>query len=186
MSALLHVAAFLSGRIAGIGRRLLGRPQRHDSGTSEPGPPEDLIRPTGPPRFRQRDLVSDAERRFHARLVKALPEYTVFTQVAMSALVEPVDQPGSPGHAFARARFARKYVDYVLCVPASLDVVAVIELDDPSHDGRAIEDADREAILASAGYRVLRWDVRDLPSDQEIAAALSIALTAGSLATGRK
>ncbi len=39
----------------------------------------------------------------------------------------------------------------------AFQVLAVVELDDSSHKGRADRDAKRDAMLTEAGYRVLRY-----------------------------
>jgi very-short-patch-repair endonuclease len=44
----------------------------------------------------------------------------------------------------------------VVCDKA-FQVLAVIELDDASHKGKTDKDAARDAMLVSAGYRVLRY-----------------------------
>ena len=50
-----------------------------------------------------------------------------------------------------------------------LDVVCIIELDDPTHVGKEKEDAKRDAMLEEAGYTVLRYtkipSVRQLQKD---------------------
>ena len=55
-----------------------------------------------------------------------------------------------------RNTFDRKVADFVVC-DKSFQVLAVIELDDASHKGKADKDAARDAMLANAGYRVLRY-----------------------------
>lgn len=44
----------------------------------------------------------------------------------------------------------------------SFKVVAIVELDDSSHDGNEARDAKRDALLKAAGYRVLRY--RGIPN----------------------
>lgn len=94
------------------------------------------------------------------RLQEALPNLVVLSQVSFGALLK------------ARARatrntFDRKRADFVIC-DRSLKVVAVIELDDSSHEGREKEDADRDALLTQAGYRVLRY--KGVPSAERLQA----------------
>jgi len=45
-------------------------------------------------------------------------------------------------------------------------VVAIIELDDPSHIGKEQEDAERDAMLNEAGYQVYRYT--DIPSSNHL------------------
>ena len=48
-------------------------------------------------------------------------------------------------------------------------MIAVVELDDSSHKGRAKEDGARDALLTDAGYRVVRYprvpDIEQVKAD---------------------
>ena len=68
--------------------------------------------------------------------------------------------------------------DFVVCSKDST-VLAVIELDDASHetDRQKARDAKKDRALNSAGIRLLRWSVRDIPNDEAIKAALQPAPT---------
>ena len=117
-----------------------------------------------PFRVRPRPLLTENEAEFHLRIEAAVPEWRVLAQVSMGALIEP-DVKGGSGHYLSiRARYAQKVVDWVV-VDESLEVVALIELDDRTHI--AARDAERDAITAAAGYRTLRYQSRAKP---EIAA----------------
>ena len=52
--------------------------------------------------------------------------------------------------------------------------MAVIELDDRTHD--ADKDSKRDSMLATAGYRVVRWNSNAKPDMAAIRAALAPAL----------
>ena len=98
---------------------------------------------------RRRQLLSQREQAMHHRLLQALPERVVLAQVSFGALLT------------ARARavrntFDRKIVDFVVCDKA-FQVLAVIELDDASHRGKAAKDSARDRLLVQAGYRVVRY-----------------------------
>jgi very-short-patch-repair endonuclease len=67
-----------------------------------------------------------------------------------------------------RARFDRKIADFVVCERLSLKVIAIIELDDRTHDAKA--DRDRDAITNAAGYQTFRFQSKKKPSEAEIAA----------------
>lgn len=98
---------------------------------------------------RRRQLLSEREQAMHNRLSHALPDFVVLAQVSFSALLT--------ARAYAaRNTFDRKIADFVVCDKA-FQVLAVIELDDASHKGKAEKDAARDAMLVSAGYRVLRY-----------------------------
>lgn len=89
------------------------------------------------------------EQPMYFRLIESFPELIVLAQVSFSALM-------SSTATASRNKYDRKTADFVLCTK-SFDVVAVIELDDASHNGRAKEDNDRDALLTGVGYRVLRF-----------------------------
>jgi very-short-patch-repair endonuclease len=54
-----------------------------------------------------------------------------------------------------RNRFGRKIIDFVLEDRASGDVLALIELDDRTHN--AAKDRSRDEITKAAGYRTVRF-----------------------------
>lgn len=113
-----------------------------------------------PFRVRARPLLTDNEIEFHERLCAAVPEFQVLAQVSMGALIEP-DVAGGDGNWLSiRARFAQKVVDYVV-IDDDRQVLALVELDDSTHDRR--RDAERDAITALAGYTTLRYESRDKP-----------------------
>lgn len=89
------------------------------------------------------------EQSMYFRLIESFPDLIVLAQVSFSALM-------SSTSTASRNKFDRKTADFVLCTK-SFSVVAVIELDDASHSGRAKEDSDRDALLTGVGYRVLRF-----------------------------
>lgn len=94
------------------------------------------------------------------RLQEALPNLIVLSQVSFSALLKAKSRA-------TRNTFDRKRADFVIC-DKSFRVVAVIELDDSSHEGREKEDADRDVLLTQAGYRVLRY--RGIPATERLQA----------------
>lgn len=93
--------------------------------------------------------VTENEQAMYFRLVQAFPSGVVLAQVAFSALIQSKDRA-------TRSTFDRKRADFVICTKA-FQVAAVIELDDSSHKGREAQDAKRDSLLQSAGYRVLRY-----------------------------
>lgn len=85
------------------------------------------------------------------RLIEAFPapEYVVLTQVSFGAMLTTKDRA-------TRNSFDRKIADFVV-TNKGFKVLAIIELDDKSHNGREQQDASRDAILREAGYNVLRY-----------------------------
>lgn len=106
---------------------------------------------------------------FH-RLVAALPQHLVLAQVQVSRVLGV--NKGANFQAWQN-RINRLSFDFVICRPDA-SVLAAIELDDASHQAPARVEADRRKsrAAASAGLRLIRWTVGDLPSEDEIRAAL--------------
>lgn len=103
-------------------------------------------------------VITQFESKMFNRLKQSFPEYHILAQVAFSALIAH--------HNFKiRSKFNRKVTDFVI-LDKKLNVVAIIELDDPSHIGKELEDAERDAMLLQAGYQVYRYT--DIPSPQSL------------------
>ena len=122
-------------------------------------------------RFRAKALLTANELEFLSRLERAVPELRFHAQVAMGALLEPVAK-GNDRSAYmsARGSFSQKIVDYVAQNRESGDVVAIIELDDRTHD--SAKDAKRDAMLLEAGYSVVRWHSKTKPDTEAIRSRL--------------
>ncbi|RYG09360.1 MAG: DUF2726 domain-containing protein, partial [Burkholderiales bacterium] len=100
------------------------------------------------------------EQAMYFRLQGALPDLIVLSQVSFGALLT--------AKAMAvRNTFDRKRADFVIC-EKSFKVVALVELDDSSHDGKRARDEKRDAQLSAAGYRVLRY--RGVPNIDRVQA----------------
>lgn len=94
-------------------------------------------------------IITMNEQPTFLRLREALPEHIVLAQVAFSAFMT------AKGYA-TRNLFNRKVADFVV-LDKQFNVVAIVELDDASHKGKEEKDADRDALIAEAGYRVIRY-----------------------------
>jgi hypothetical protein len=114
-----------------------------------------------------RNLLSPREQSLYQRLLSLYPKHQVFVQVALSQLID-VDR-NYPESESIRARYKQLVADFVLC-RADLSVVAVIELDDRSHERRDRQDADarKTKALADAGLRLVRIPAGVLPSEDEL------------------
>lgn len=130
--------------------------------------------------FRPKTLLTVNELEFLGRLESAMPELRFCPHVSMGALLDPA-VPRSDGKAYYRLRgmFSQKVVDFVAQRRADGLIVAIIELDDRTHD--VGKDSKRDSMLASAGYRVVRWNSKTKPNTAEIRAQLTPALP-GALA----
>lgn len=111
--------------------------------------------------YYSKPVITRFETKLFQRLKQALPDHHVLAQVAFSSLITSDYMP-------TRNKFNRKVTDFVI-LNSHLDVVCIIELDDPSHLGKQEEDAKRDAMLNEAGYQVIRYTsiptVRQLKKD---------------------
>jgi Protein of unknown function (DUF2726) len=114
-----------------------------------------------------RKLLSDRERSLYQRLLSLYPHHKIFVQVALSQLIQ-VDR-NHPERKSIRARYKQLVADFVLC-RCDLSVVAVIELDDSSHESpvRQGADARKNKALADAGIRLVRIPAGALPSEDTL------------------
>lgn len=95
------------------------------------------------------------------RLKQSFPNYHVLAQVAFSALITSNDYK-------IRSQFNRKVTDFVV-LNDKMEVMAIIELDDPTHLEKVEEDRIRDQMLTEAGYLVKHYTniptVRQLQKD---------------------
>lgn len=117
-------------------------------------------------------LMTPNEMEFLGRLESACPELRFHSQTSMAAIMEPAVSSKANAKAYwkARGQFDRKIIDYVAQRRDNGDVVAVVELDDRTHD--AAKDAKRDRMLSGAGYRTVRWQSRNKPDAAAIRKAL--------------
>lgn len=115
---------------------------------------------TQPGSFTKRLVASANEQAMYWRLASVFPapEYVVLTQVSFGALL--MARAGA-----SRNSFSQKIADFVL-LDKSFKVLSIIELDDNSHRGREGKDASRDAMLAKAGYKILRY--RNIPQPEKL------------------
>jgi hypothetical protein len=117
----------------------------------------------GPLRYRQVRPLSDAEQALYWRLVEALPECVILSQVTFSRFMKPDTGGMAPAREYhaLRNRISQKTIDFLVCLK-DFTVVAAIELDDSSH----VEASDhaRDELLRAAGIVVLRMPSRDMPT----------------------
>lgn len=115
----------------------------------------------------QKPILTPNEMEFFYRLTRALPSYHVFPQVAFGAILQAT---GKNRYA-ARGTFSQKMADYVVCEPDTMKIVAIVELDDKTHNSE--KDAKRDQMLESAGYRAIRFPSKKKPSESEISTLFS-------------
>jgi very-short-patch-repair endonuclease len=100
-------------------------------------------------KFYPKRVITAFESRMFTRLKDAFPHHHILAQVAFSALI-------THDQMKMRNQFNRKVTDFVV-LDREYNVVAIVELDDPSHIGKEQEDAERDAMLIAAGYTVIRY-----------------------------
>lgn len=103
-------------------------------------------------------LMTEHEKTMFGELHQAVPECYIFVQVALGAILQTKSR-------HARKRFNRLIADFVI-TDNNFNILAVIELDDKSHDNKQEQDAKRDAMLHEAGYKVLRY--RYMPDKQKL------------------
>ena len=119
----------------------------------------------------RRTVLSPPEQILYQRLVQALPQNLIFAQVQLSRFLDV--QRGVPRLTWLN-RINQLSADFLVLNP-DCSVVAAIELDDASHLRFSRRDADaRKAhALKSAGVRLIRWHVKDLPDEGAIRAVFA-------------
>ena len=122
-------------------------------------------------RFKAKLMLTANELEFLSRLEGAVPELRICPQVAMGAILDP-DVPRSDGKTYMRLRgmFSQKIIDFVAQDRKTGAVVAIIELDDRTHNSD--RDAKRDAMLTGAGYKIVRWQSKAKPDASAIRAEL--------------
>lgn len=116
-------------------------------------------------------LLTPAERSFLGVLEQAVgTRYRVQVQVRLADLMT-VHRGLAPARRFAaQSRINGKHADFVLCDPATLAIVAAIELDDASHrqPARQVRDRFVDQACAAAGLPLLRFEARARYSVMEV------------------
>ena len=85
---------------------------------------------------------------------QAIPSARVHAQVSMGAILQPARGLDRSRATSVRNRFSSKRVDFLLEDRASGDIIAIVELDDRTHNAR--QDAQRDQMTARAGYTTIR------------------------------
>lgn len=108
-------------------------------------------------------LFSPAERSFLGVLDLAVSEqHRVFGKVRVADILSPEKGMDKKNWRIAFNKISAKHFDYVLCQKHTLEVVAVIELDDKSHKkAKSIaRDALLESACASASLALVRFEAK--------------------------
>ncbi|CAL61771.2 conserved hypothetical protein; putative exported protein [Herminiimonas arsenicoxydans] len=111
----------------------------------------------------QKSPLSAHEQALYFRLLEALPDHIVLTQVAFSALM-------TADKRATRNAFGGKVANFVIC-EKSFKVVAIVEVDVASYKGKEAADARHDMILQRAGYKSLRY--KSIPEIRKIKADIA-------------
>ncbi|PRC90716.1 DUF2726 domain-containing protein [Solimicrobium silvestre] len=109
--------------------------------------------------YKAKKLFTNNEKEMHSKLTKTFPEYKIFSQVALSSMIE--------GKNFAsHGTISRMSVDFVI-LDQELNIVSAIEIDDKSHqrEDRKKADATKNEAFKQAGIKLIRWPAVPHPNE---------------------
>ncbi len=122
--------------------------------------------------FYAKKPLSPPEQILYFRLIEALPEYIILAQVQLSRLLGVKKGHNSLSYL---NRINRMSADFVVCNKDS-SIVAVIELDDSTHEkaDRQAADAKKDKALEAAEIKIIRWQAKSMPDISTIKSALLV------------
>jgi hypothetical protein len=128
--------------------------------------------------------LSNPEQVLYFRLQRALPDHIVLAQVQLSRILGV--KKGEKYQNWLN-RINQLSADFVICAKDAT-VLAVVELDDASHQGERRREADARKTRAveSAGLNLVRWDVGSLPDDAAIRSTVLPNLALNRTVSGRR
>jgi very-short-patch-repair endonuclease len=120
-------------------------------------------------------LLSRPEQLLYGRLVRAFPGHVVLAQVALSQMLVVARTHGAEGAQSIANRFRQLVADFVVCAP-DFTVLAVIELDDRSHNRTSQRERDqrKDRFLQAVGIKVIRVVVSDMPGEAALKALVGV------------
>ncbi len=122
--------------------------------------------------FYAKKPLSPPEQILYFRLIEALPEYIILAQVQLSRLLGVMK---GHNHLSWSNRINRMSADFVVCNKDS-SIVAVIELDDSTHEkpDRQTADSKKDKALEAAEIKIIRWQAKSMPDISTIKSALLV------------
>ena len=115
-------------------------------------------------KYRQRGpLFTPAELSFLGVLDPEVSDnYRVFGNVSVAAILNPAKGMGRKGWQIAFNKISSKHFDYVLCSKDNLEVIAVIEIDNNSHNTEKAKNRDSllENACKSAELKLVRFQAK--------------------------
>lgn len=128
------------------------------------------------PYYARKALFSPAERAFLGVLDEAAAgRFRVFAKVRLADVIGVKRGTAQDERQRALNRLLAKHVDYVLCRPNDLSIVALVELDDRSHErpSRQTRDHFLEKACAAAGVPLLRFAAQPTYALSDVRAQLA-------------
>lgn len=126
------------------------------------------------PRVRRKRFLTRVEHETLGYLETAFPEFRVHCQVSMGALISPERFLNRQDALSTHRLYAQKIIDYVLQDRCSGEVIALVELDDWTHQRR--RDHARDVLTQTAGYRTIRLPASHRPTLRSVHEAIFGAL----------
>jgi very-short-patch-repair endonuclease len=127
--------------------------------------------PGGPPAPVAKRFLTDRELAMLAVIERILPAHRIHAQVAMGALLQVPRQHGRKVSPADRNSFSQKIVDFVVQDRATGAIVALVEIDDYSHN--AVTDGKRDSMTSRAGYTTIRIAGKTRPTLTHVREALA-------------
>jgi very-short-patch-repair endonuclease len=123
-----------------------------------------LARATSAPKYvKQEHFYSKAERSFFGVLESAIDaNHRLFGKVRVADILTPQKTFSKNAWWKAFVKISSKHFDYVICDRHTLMPVAVVELDDKSHQSAKVMERDRFIDLAcqQAGLPIIRFEAK--------------------------
>jgi very-short-patch-repair endonuclease len=115
--------------------------------------------------FIAKNLMTENEKEFYQRLKDAAPHLHIFPQVALNAII--TTKNNNEKNYVLRNKFSQKVADYVI-TDGNFRIIAIIELDDKTHNNKKEKDAERDRMIKDAGYNIIRYESTQKPTQEKI------------------
>lgn len=116
-------------------------------------------------KYHAKKPLTNPEQIMYFKLKKALPEHEILAQVPFSRFL--YTKGGTKEENWTLNSKARQKISDFLICNKDFSVIAAVEIDDSSHN--KTKDEQRDEILKQAGIPTIRWNVKQLPTEQQIA-----------------
>jgi hypothetical protein len=120
-------------------------------------------------------LLSPPELAFYRRLRQLVePRALVFAKVRIADILAVDQRVSGKARIVALNRIAAKHCDFAIVDPEDARPLAVLELDDASHQRRSVRQRDAlvDAAFGAAGLRLIRVPLKAPPADEALVAQI--------------